>query len=190
MNAVVLLIAVLIPFLGGFVLFGGKEWSYRKLQIVSEILVAVTSVLVWSIILQRPEEELLFFQLTAGQLFFALKEHQQRYACPCRAYACKYPSACGIRGKIHGQYIYIEKRKQKHYAKNSRQYISPRLFLIGRKEILRRCQKRKNKQYGQNYQDIKHGAPPTIYTILLSSIAKAVKKIKRKPDKINSCEKK
>lgn len=72
MSAVVLLIAVLIPFVGGFVLFGGKEWSYRKLQIVSETLVIVTSLLVGLIILQRPEEELLFFQLT-GNLRVVLK---------------------------------------------------------------------------------------------------------------------
>ena len=72
MSAVVLLIAVLIPFVGGFVLFSGKEWSYRKLQIVSETLVIVTSLLVGLIILQRPEEELLFFQLT-GNLRIVLK---------------------------------------------------------------------------------------------------------------------
>lgn len=72
MSAVVLLIAVLIPFVGGFVLFGGKEWGYRKLQIVSETLVIVTSLLVGLIILQRPEEELLFFQLT-GNLRIVLK---------------------------------------------------------------------------------------------------------------------
>lgn len=72
MSAVVLLIAVLIPFVGGFVLFGGKEWSYRKLQIISETLVIVTSLLVGLIILQRPEEELLFFQLT-GNLRVVLK---------------------------------------------------------------------------------------------------------------------
>lgn len=72
MNSVVLLIAVLIPFLGGFVLFGAKEWNYRKLQIVSEALVLVTSVLVWTILLHRPEGEFLFFQLT-GNLKIVLK---------------------------------------------------------------------------------------------------------------------
>ena len=72
MNSVVLLIAVLIPFLGGFVLFGAKEWNYRRLQIVSEALVLVTSVLVWTILLHRPEGEFLFFQLT-GNLKIVLK---------------------------------------------------------------------------------------------------------------------
>lgn len=72
MNAVVLLIAVLIPFVGGSVLFGAKEWSYRKMQIVSEVLVIVTSLLVGLIIFQRPEGEFLFFQLT-GNLRIVLK---------------------------------------------------------------------------------------------------------------------
>ena len=72
MNSVVLLIAVLIPFLGGFVLFGAKEWNYRRLQIASEALVLVTSVLVWTILLHRPEGEFLFFQLT-GNLKIVLK---------------------------------------------------------------------------------------------------------------------
>lgn len=72
MNSVVLLIAVLIPFLGGFALFGGKNWSYKKLQIVSEVLVIITSILVGVIIFQRPEEEFLFFQLT-GNLRIILK---------------------------------------------------------------------------------------------------------------------
>jgi len=66
MNAVILLIAVLIPFIGGFVLFGGKDWNYRKLQMVSEVLVIVTSLLVGLIIFQRPEGEFLFFQLTGN----------------------------------------------------------------------------------------------------------------------------
>ena len=72
MNSVVLLIAVLIPFVGGFVLFGAKEWNYRKLQIVSEMLVILTSLLVGLIIFNRPEEEFLFFQLT-GNLRIVLK---------------------------------------------------------------------------------------------------------------------
>ena len=72
MNSIVLLIAVLIPFIGGFVLFGVKEWNYRKLQIVSEMLVILTSLLVGLIIFNRPEEEFLFFQLT-GNLRIVLK---------------------------------------------------------------------------------------------------------------------
>ena len=72
MNAVVLLIAVLIPLLGGFVLFAGKDWNYRKLQIVSEVLVLATSLLVGFIIFNRPESEFLFFQLT-GNLRIILK---------------------------------------------------------------------------------------------------------------------
>ena len=67
MSAVVLLIAILIPFLGGFVLFGAKEWSYGKLQIVSEILVIITSLLVCLILFGRPEAELLIFQLTGNK---------------------------------------------------------------------------------------------------------------------------
>ena len=72
MSAVVLLIAILIPFLGGFVLFGAKEWNYRKLQIVSETLVIITSLLVGLLIFVRPEEQLLIFQLT-GNLRIVLK---------------------------------------------------------------------------------------------------------------------
>lgn len=72
MNSVVLLIAVLIPFFGGFLIFGGKDWSYKKLQLVSELLVVVTSILVWLIIFNRPEGEFQFFQLT-GNLRIVLK---------------------------------------------------------------------------------------------------------------------
>lgn len=72
MNAMMLLIAVLIPFVGGFVLFGAKEWSYQKLQIFSEGLVILTSIFVWLLIFRRPEEEFLFFQLT-GNLRMILK---------------------------------------------------------------------------------------------------------------------
>ena len=72
MNSVVLLIAILIPFLGGFYLFSGKEWNYRKLQITTEVLTVATSILVWWIILHRPEEGFLFFQLT-GNLRIILK---------------------------------------------------------------------------------------------------------------------
>ena len=72
MSAVGLLIAVLIPFVGGFILFGAKEWSYGKLQIVSETLVIVTSILVGLLIFHRPEGECLFFQLT-GNLRIVLK---------------------------------------------------------------------------------------------------------------------
>ena len=72
MSAVILLIAVLIPFVGGFVLFGAKEWEYKKLQMVGEMLVIATSLLVGLIILKKPEEEFLFFQLT-GNLRMVLK---------------------------------------------------------------------------------------------------------------------
>lgn len=72
MNAVVLLLAVLIPFVGGAVLFGAKNWSYRKLQIFCEALVIVTSVLVWAVIWNRPEGEFLCFSLT-GNLRISLK---------------------------------------------------------------------------------------------------------------------
>ena len=57
MGAMMLLIAVLIPFAGGFVLFGAKNWSYQKLQIFSEGLVVLTSILIWFLIFHRPEEE-------------------------------------------------------------------------------------------------------------------------------------
>ena len=72
MSAVILLIAILIPFVGGFVLFCAKEWEYKKLQMVSEMLVIATSLLVGLIILKKPEEEFLFFQLT-GNLRMVLK---------------------------------------------------------------------------------------------------------------------
>ena len=72
MGAMMLLIAVLIPFAGGFVLFGAKNWSYQKLQIFSEGLVVLTSILIWFLIFHRPEEEFLFFQLT-GNLRIILK---------------------------------------------------------------------------------------------------------------------
>ena len=72
MSAVVLLIAVLIPFIGGFILFEAKGWNYRKLQIFSETLVIATSLLVGLIVFHRPEGEFLFFQLT-GNLRIVLK---------------------------------------------------------------------------------------------------------------------
>lgn len=72
MNSVILLISVLIPFFGGFLLFGVKTWSYKKLQIVSECMVLLASILVWMAILQRPEGEFQFFQLT-GNLRVVLK---------------------------------------------------------------------------------------------------------------------
>ena len=72
MSAVILLLAILIPIIGGFVFFGAKEWNYRKLQIVCESLVIVTSLLVGMIIFYRPTEEFLFFQLT-GNLRIVLK---------------------------------------------------------------------------------------------------------------------
>ena len=72
MNSVILLISVLIPFFGGFLLFGAKTWSYKKLQIVSECMVLLASILVWLAILQRPEGEFQFFQLT-GNLRVVLK---------------------------------------------------------------------------------------------------------------------
>ena len=72
MSAVILLLAILIPIIGGFVFFGAKEWNYRKLQIVCESLVIVTSLLVGMIIFCRPTDEFLFFQLT-GNLRIVLK---------------------------------------------------------------------------------------------------------------------
>ena len=72
MSAVILLLAILIPIIGGFVFFGAKEWNYQKLQIVCESLVIVTSLLVGMIIFCRPTDEFLFFQLT-GNLRIVLK---------------------------------------------------------------------------------------------------------------------
>lgn len=72
MNAVILLIAVLVPFLGGMSMFGAKSWSYKRLQIYSEALVVLTSILVWIAIWKRPAEEFLCFQL-AGNLRVILK---------------------------------------------------------------------------------------------------------------------
>ncbi len=72
MSPILLLIAVLIPFLGGMVIFGAKNWSYRRLQVYSEILVICTSILVWLSIFNRPDGEILFFEL-AGNLKIILK---------------------------------------------------------------------------------------------------------------------
>ena len=72
MNSVVLLLAILIPLVGGAVLFGAKNWNYRKLQIYSETLVIVTSLLVLFMILNRPTAEFLCFNLT-GNLRISLK---------------------------------------------------------------------------------------------------------------------
>ena len=72
MNSVVLLFALLIPVVGGAVLFGAKNWSYRKLQIYSETLVILTSLLVLLMILKRPTAEFHCFYLT-GNLRITLK---------------------------------------------------------------------------------------------------------------------
>lgn len=72
MNSVVLLFAILIPVVGGSVLFGAKNWSYRKLQIYSETLVIFTSLLVLLMILKRPTAEFHCFYLT-GNLRITLK---------------------------------------------------------------------------------------------------------------------
>lgn len=72
MNSVLLLIAILIPFMGGFLLFGARKWDYKKLQIFSEAAVLLTSVLVGLLIMNRPEEEFLIFSLT-GNLRIMLK---------------------------------------------------------------------------------------------------------------------
>lgn len=72
MNSVVLLIAILIPIVGGFWLFSAKDWNYKKLQMFSETVVILTSILVWLVILNRPAEEFRCFNLT-GHLSIALK---------------------------------------------------------------------------------------------------------------------
>ncbi len=72
MNSVILLLAVLLPMLGGAALFFTKSWEYRRLQLASEILVVFTSILVLFAIFNRPEEEILLFQL-AGNLRIILK---------------------------------------------------------------------------------------------------------------------
>ena len=72
MSSVVLLFAILIPFVGGFLLFNAKNWSYRKLQKVSEALVIFTSFLVLLLAIKRPAGEFLCFNLT-GNLRIALK---------------------------------------------------------------------------------------------------------------------
>lgn len=73
MNAVILLITILIPLVGGALLFGAKDQnSNKKIQIYSEALVIITSLLVWYALLHRPEKGFVFFQLT-GNLRFMLK---------------------------------------------------------------------------------------------------------------------
>lgn len=72
MNSIVLLIAVLIPLLGGAALFLAKDWDYKKLQIVNEILVIFTSIIVLITVLNRPEDAIMLFQLT-GNLKIILK---------------------------------------------------------------------------------------------------------------------
>lgn len=72
MNSAVLLIAILIPLLGGAILFAAKSWSYQSIQRYSETLVVLTSILVWYVLFHRPQHGLVFFQLT-GNLKFVLK---------------------------------------------------------------------------------------------------------------------
>lgn len=72
MNSVVLLIAVLLPFLGGVALFLTKDWEYKKLQIASESLVVLTSIAVLTAILGRPKDSIMLFSL-AGNLKIILK---------------------------------------------------------------------------------------------------------------------
>jgi len=72
MNSIVLLLAILIPLVGGMFLLGVKSWGYKRIQVYSEALVVVTSLLVWTVILNRPEGEFLCFSLT-GNLRIALK---------------------------------------------------------------------------------------------------------------------
>ena len=72
MNSVFLIIAVLIPLLGGAALFLAKDLEYKRLQVIYEILTVLTSILVWTLEFHRPEEEILLFQLT-GNLRIILK---------------------------------------------------------------------------------------------------------------------
>ncbi len=72
MNSVILLLAVLLPLLGGAALFLTKGWEYKRLQIASEAVVLLTSMIVFFAILNRPEEEIMLFQLT-GNLRVILK---------------------------------------------------------------------------------------------------------------------
>lgn len=72
MNSVVLLIAVLIPLFGGAILLFAKDLEYKRLQIASEVLVVLTSMIVLAALLNRPEGEILLFQLT-GNLRIILK---------------------------------------------------------------------------------------------------------------------
>ena len=44
MNALFLVIAVLIPFGGGAVLFGAKKWNYKTIMIYSEILTILAGI--------------------------------------------------------------------------------------------------------------------------------------------------
>ena len=72
MNALFLVIAVLVPFAGGAVLFGAKKWNYKTIMIYSEILTIVTSILVGLLVFHRPQEGLRIFELV-GNLKIMLK---------------------------------------------------------------------------------------------------------------------
>lgn len=72
MNAVVLLVPIILPFFGGALLFAAKNRSYREIQRYSETLVIVNSLIVWYLLFHRPEDGVVFFQLT-GNLKFMLK---------------------------------------------------------------------------------------------------------------------
>ncbi len=72
MNSVILLLAVMLPLTGGAALLFSKDWEYKRLQIVSEAVVILTSLVVMFAVFNRPEEELLLFELT-GNLRVLLK---------------------------------------------------------------------------------------------------------------------
>ena len=72
MSSYFLVIAVLIPFVGGAILLGAKHWSYGRIKKYSEIVTMLTSILVGMQLLNRPSEGLVLFNL-AGNLRIIMK---------------------------------------------------------------------------------------------------------------------
>lgn len=72
MNSIILLIAVLLPLLGGAVLIFSKGPEYKTIKVFSETVVILTSILVFTALFQRPEESRVLFSF-AGNLKVVLK---------------------------------------------------------------------------------------------------------------------
>lgn len=66
MNALFLEIAVLMPILGGGILFCAKKWNYKTIMIYCETLTILTSILVWGLLLYRPQEGITLFEIVGN----------------------------------------------------------------------------------------------------------------------------